>query len=87
MAKKSTRKRVRSKARAAGHAVRKRVQSAKKHVQNDFKKLKSAITTHEKDLKHYIEKHPEKAAAIAAGIGAALGAAVTAALVRHKKRK
>ena len=54
---------------------------AKKELAVAKKKFMNA----EKQVKTYVHKHPERAAAIAAGVGAAIGVALGAALRKKKK--
>lgn len=50
----------------------------------ELKKAKDSFIKHEKKVKEYTKKNPEKAILIAAGIGAALGA-IGAAIIKRKK--
>ncbi len=58
----------------------------KVNAKRDLAIAKKKFVNAEKQVKVYVHKHPERAAAIAAGIGAAIGVALGAALKKTKKK-
>lgn len=67
--------------------MKKKLSAAKHKLKVEFAAAKKKLAKSEKEMEHFIEKNPKKAAAIAAGVGAAVGAALTAALIRHRRKK
>ena len=59
---------------------------AKKKAKATISSAKKKLMKAEKEIHAYIDKHPEKSAAIAAALGAALGAGIMAAVKKAKKK-
>ena len=74
-----------SKKRSIKTVAKDKLKATEKMAHAELKKAKAKFVEHEKKVREFAQKNPEKALAIAAGIGAALGAIVVTAV--RKKRK
>ncbi|MBN1544130.1 hypothetical protein JW898_01560 [Candidatus Woesearchaeota archaeon] len=65
--------------------VRSKLNATEKLAHAELKKAKTKFMTHEKKVREYAKKNPEKALAIAVAVGAALGAVAVAVAKRKRK--
>jgi len=80
---KSAKKELAGAKKQVGKSINQNRALAEKEISKAKKEFAKAV----KQAEQYVQKNPEKAAAIAAGIGAAIGAGITALVAKHLKGK